>query len=132
MLPQPAHRSRAAELPSRGSLLRAALNLAAGEPGAAGGCTLIPKPIWQGALLQVNAALRASVRVVPTPDVVQSRKRALDFELDPPEALHPRLGQPAQHGWRPGGGAAAAMPVRRSAQPPCAQTQQPSSFIRHP
>src|ERR1035441_6178396 len=98
MLPQPAHRSRAAELPSRSGLLRAALSLAASGSGAAGGCALIPKPIWQRALLQVNAALRASVRVVPTPDVVQRRNRTPDFKRDPPEALHPRQGQPAQDG----------------------------------
>src|ERR1035441_2740894 len=132
MLPQPPHRSRAAEFPSRGGLLRAALSLAAGEPGAAGGCALIPKPIRQRAFLQVNAALRASVRVVPTPDVVQRRNRALDFDRAPSEALHPALGQPAEDGLKARWRAAAAMPVRQPAQPPCAKPQQPARFVRHP
>src|ERR1035441_4059347 len=111
MLPQPPHRSRAAELPSRGGLLRAALSLVSGGSGAAGGCALIPEPVRQGALLQVNAALRASVRVVPTPDVVQRRNRALDFKRDPPEALHPRLGQPTEDGLKARRRATAAMTV---------------------
>jgi len=93
-------------------------------------CASIPKPIRPRVLLEIDAALRASVRLVPAPDPVKRRDRALELERKPLELLDPRLGQPVQEGLKSGRCAQASL----RGQPglaPSGKAPQPKPFIRH-